>query len=75
MEVIFLDDNRTYIPTGTHTYPADLNTLGIEPETIVREAINKKIDYKSKKEAPMDNVKGLDNAKMITEMMDNKLQI
>ena len=75
MEVIFLDDNRTYIPTGTHTYPADPNTLGIEPETIVREAINKKIDYKSKKEAPMDNVKGLDDAKMITEMMDNKLQI
>ncbi|MDF2591189.1 MAG: hypothetical protein K0S75_655 [Clostridia bacterium] len=72
MEVIFLDDNRTYIPTGTHTYPADANTLGIEPETIIREA---KIDPKSKKEAPMDNVRGMVDAQMITEMMDNKLQI
>jgi hypothetical protein len=75
VEVIFLDDNRTFIPTGTHTYPADTNTLGIEPETIVREAADIKIDYKSKKEAPMDNVRGMADAQMITEMRDNKLQI
>jgi hypothetical protein len=75
VEVIFLDDNRRYVPSYTHTYPADPNTIGIEPETIVREAINKKEDYKSKKEAPMDNVEGMADAQMITEMMDNKLQL
>ncbi|MDF2893076.1 MAG: hypothetical protein K0R80_3443, partial [Clostridia bacterium] len=24
-----MDENRRYIPTGTHTYPADSDTLGI----------------------------------------------
>ncbi|HYE09541.1 MAG TPA: hypothetical protein VEF53_05130 [Patescibacteria group bacterium] len=70
-----MDENRRYIPTGTHTYPADADTLGIEPETIIREAINKKEDYKSKKEAPVDKVEAMVNAQMITEMMDKKLQI
>lgn len=74
MEVIFLDDDKRYVARATHTYPADPNTLGIEPETIIREAV-KKDDYKSKKEAPMDNVEAMVNAQMITEMMDNKLQI
>lgn len=70
-----MDDNKRYIPSGTNTYPADVNTLGIEPETIIREAVNKKDDYKSKKEAPMDKREAMVDAQMITEMMDNKLQL
>ncbi|MDF2839778.1 MAG: hypothetical protein K0Q99_549 [Clostridia bacterium] len=70
-----MDENKRYVPTYTHTYPADPNTLGIAPETIIREAVNKETDYKSKKEAPMDNVEAMVDAQMITEMMDDKLQI
>ena len=75
MEVIFLDDQDRFVPSGTHTYPADINTLGIEPEAIIREAINKKSDYKSKKEAPVDNRKAMADAQTITELMDDTLQI
>lgn len=69
-----LDDIKEYVPDGTHTYPADVNTLSIEPEAIIREAVNK-TDYKSKKEAPVDKRRAMIDAQMITEMMDNKLQL
>lgn len=69
-----LDDIKEYVPDGTHTYPADANTLGIEPEAIIREAADKSV-YKSKKEAPVDNREAMADAQMITEMMDNKLQL
>jgi|GEM_PF-2637614 len=70
-----MEKYERYVPGGTHTYPADANTLGIEPETIVREAVNRKGDYKSKKEAPVDKREAMVDAQMITEMMDNKLQL
>jgi hypothetical protein len=73
--VIFVDEYKLYMPDGTNTYPADIDTLGIEPEMIIREAVNKKTDYKSKKEAPVDKRETMVNAQMITEMMDNKLQL
>lgn len=69
-----MDDKKQFVPYNTHTYPADANTLGIPPETIIREAVNKD-DYKSKKEAPVDKRKAMVDAQMITEMTDNKLQL
>lgn len=63
------------LPSGTNTYPADPNTLGLAPEAIIREAVDKEDDYKSKKEAPVDKREAMVAAQMITEMMDNKLQL
>lgn len=70
-----MKNEDSFVPSGTNTYPADVNTLGIEPETIIREAVNRKTDYKSKKEAPVDKREAMVDAQTITEMMDNKLQL
>ncbi|MDF2591190.1 MAG: hypothetical protein K0S75_656 [Clostridia bacterium] len=54
MRVIFLDERRQYVPTATRTFPADNNTVGIKPESIVREAVNKITDYKNVERVPVD---------------------
>lgn len=59
---------------GINTYPADPNTLGIQPEAIVREAVNRR-NYKSEKEAPVNKRKAMVDAQTITEMTDDKLQL
>lgn len=51
-----MDERRQYVPTSTYTYPASDTTIGIRPETIVREASDKETDYKNVKDVPVESV-------------------
>lgn len=50
-----MDERRQYVPTSTYTYPASETTIGIKPETIVREASDKETDYKNVKDVPNEH--------------------
>lgn len=49
-----MDERRQYVPTATRTFPADNDTIGIKPESVVREAVNKITDYKNVETVPVD---------------------
>jgi hypothetical protein len=71
MKVIFLDERRQYVPTATRTFPADHDTIGIEPESIVREAVNKITDYKNVETVPVDTSGAMANLPVGKENKDN----
>lgn len=58
-----MDERRQYVPTSTYTYPASETTIGIKPETIVREAADKETDYKNVKDVPIESVESEINDK------------
>ena len=70
MKVISLDERRQYTPTATRTYPADGDTIGIEPESIVREAINKITDYKNVEAIPVDTSEAMTRSHINNEKTD-----
>jgi hypothetical protein len=70
VEVIFLDERKQYVPTATRTYPAENDTIGITPESIVREANNKKTNYKNVSEIPVDTSESRVNSQINQEKMD-----
>jgi hypothetical protein len=72
--VISLDERRQYVPTATRTFPADNNTIGIKPELIVREAVNKITDYKNVEAIPVDTSTAEANSKMDREKADRDLR-
>jgi hypothetical protein len=53
-----MDERKQYTPTSLKTYPADNNTIGYEPETIVREASDKETYFKNTKDLPIEGVEG-----------------
>lgn len=53
-----MDERRQYVPTSTHTYPAEDNKIGIRFDNIVREASDKETDYKNAKDIPIEGVEG-----------------
>lgn len=69
--MIFLDERRQYVPTATRTFPADNDTIGIRPESIVREAVNKITDYKNVETVPVDTSAANANSQKDKEGMDN----
>lgn len=62
-----MDERKQYVPTALRTYPSDNNTVGIEPENIVREAANKKTNYKNVNEIPVETSEAMVNSKLSTE--------
>jgi hypothetical protein len=66
-----MDERKQYVPTALRTYPADNNTVGIEPESIVREAVNKKTNYKNVNEIPIETSEAMTNSKLNTEKFNN----
>ena len=68
-----MDERKQYVPTATRTYPAENNTIGIEPESIVREAANKKTNYKNLNEIPViDTNEAMINSEINTEKLNSK---
>lgn len=67
-----MDERKQYVPTSFRTYPAENNTVGIEPESIVREAANKKTNYKNVNEIQVDTNEARINSKINSEKLDTK---
>lgn len=67
-----MDERKQYVPTSFRTHPAENNTVGIEPESIVREAANKKTNYKNVNEIQVDTNEARINSKINSEKLDTK---
>jgi predicted ATP-grasp superfamily ATP-dependent carboligase len=59
-----MDERKQYVPTAMRTYPAGDNTVGLEPESVVREAANKKTNYKNVNGIPVDTNEAMNNAEI-----------
>lgn len=69
-----MDERKQYFPTATRTYPAENNTIGIMPESIVREAANKKTNYKNLVEVPVETNQAMNNIRINEEKRDDKIE-